>query len=723
MKYRIFSYYLFLIIFLLPLEAKKAIDLTAIYKEYKFYPNMLSSLHSLKDGEHYTILNQFTKIDKFRYLDGEFIETIFSVNNISDAPFKYINDYSFNNDETKLLIITGKEEIYRHSFKAEYYIYDFNNNQLTSLSKKGKLQLATFSPDGNYIAFIYENNIYYKNLKNSEEIQITFDGEKNKLIYGSPDWVYEEEFGFTKAFEWSPDSKKIAFYRFDESRVKQYNISLYGNLYPELYTFKYPKAGEDNSIVTIHIYDLLSEKTIQTKTGEIINIYIPRIKWTNDPEILSIIRLNRLQNNMEILHASAVTGESLLIYNESNKYYISEIKDNTLNYLSNGQEIILVSEQSGWRHIYRYNFVTKKISPITSGDYDIGEIVFIDETSNELFYSTHEYSPTRKDLMRINFDGTGKKKISTKNGWNEATFNKNGKYVIIEHSAANKPFEFSLYSSDGKYIRTIEANEELKKLMSEYKFGKKEFFSFTTNAKINLNGYMIKPADFNRKKLYPVLIYVYGGPESQLVTEKFSVRDSWFHMLAQMGYLVVCVDNRGTDNRGEEFRKLTYLQLGKFETEDQTELALYLSNLPFVDKSRIGIFGWSYGGYMSLLCLFKAADIFKMAISVAPVTNWRYYDTIYTERFMRTPMENSSGYDDNSPITHVDKMKGKLLLIHGMADDNVHLQNSTELIEKLVQAEKQFEMQFYPNKNHSIYGGNTSFHLYNKMTEFIKENL
>lgn len=698
MKYRLLSYCVLFFIFSTTLSAKKTIDLPSIFREYKFYPQMVSGLRSMEDGEHFTILNQESNIEKYRYSDGEFVETVFSLKDLNDVPFDYINDYSFSSDESKLLLTTGKEEIYRHSYKAEYYIYDLENQRLSPLSEKGKQELATFSPDGKYVAFVFENNLYYKDLSNFEEIAISLDGASNKLIYGAPDWVYEEEFSFSKGFEWSPDSKKIAFYRFDESKVKQYSMIFYEGLYPEIYKYKYPKAGENNSVVSVLIYDLQSGNTIITDTGDNEYVYIPRIKWTMDPDILSIIRLNRLQNEMEILHAEAGSGKSEIIFKESNKYYISIGNDNTPVYLKNGKEFLITSESSGWRHIYNYNFKDKRISPLTSGNYDIAELISVNEESEEIYYSSHEYSPLKKEIFKINFDGSGKKKISSKNGWNEASFSKSCKYVIFENSTANRPFVFSLHTSSGEYIRTLEDNSSLKKTMKEYAFSKKEFFTFRNSTDLELNGFMIKPPDFNRKKIYPVLVYVYGGPESQLVIDRYSVRDSWFQMLAQMGYLIVCVDNRGTDNRGEAFRKMSYMQLGKLETEDQIDLGKYLGSLPYIDRSRIGIFGWSYGGYMSLLCLFKGADVFKVAISVAPVTNWRFYDTIYTERFMRTPAENASAYDDNSPLNHVDKMKGKLLLIHGMSDDNVHLQNSSELIEKLVQSGKQFEMQFYPNK-------------------------
>ena len=720
-----FAHLLALLLFLVPVtEAQKQISLDAIFKKHMFFPAMVSGIRSMQDGEHYTMLNQFYEIDKYNYDKGEFVENIFSAKDITNPPFDFFDDYEFGHDETKLLLTTGKETIYRYSYRANYYLYDLITKRLTPLSENGMQQLATFSPDGNYVAFVRDNNLFVRDLDANEEKQITSDGEKNKIINGAPDWVYEEEFGFTKGFEWSPDSKNIAFYKFDENRVKQFNMTLYGELYPEWYQFKYPKAGEDNSIVHIYVFNL-DGKIIKMDTGDDIDMYIPGIKWTNDSSILSITRLNRLQNKMEVLHSRTDTGESSVVYEESNKYYISEVSDNTLTYLKNGSEFLLVSERDGWKHIYLYDFVNENISPITSGNYDIGDIISIDEDKGELYFSSHESSPLRKHIYKIILKDVKQKKLTSKEGWNDALFSNSNKYYILVHSDANKPFTFSIHTSDGKFIRNIEDNSELVRIRKDYGFQKKEFFSFTNSAGISLNGYMIKPPKFNKKNKYPVFMYVYGGPESQRATDQYeySSREAWFQMLAQMGYLVVCVDNRGTGNRGEEFRKATYMQLGKLETEDQIDAALYLSKQPYVDSDRIGIFGSSYGGYMSLLCLFKGADIFKMAISVAPVTSWRYYDTIYTERFMRTPQENPSGYDDNSPINHADKMKGKLLLVHGMADDNVHLQNSVELIEKLVQSGKQFDMQFYPNKNHGIYGGNTNFHLHERMTDFIINNL
>ena len=684
---------------------------------------MVEGIRSLQDGENYTILDQFFYVNKFNYEKGDFIETVFSVNDLKNPPFQFIDDYEFSSDETKLLITTAKEPVFRHSFKANYFVFDLITKRLIPLSDSGPQQLATFSPDGTRIAFVRDNNIFIMDIKSRSESPATIDGEWNKIINGAPDWVYEEEFGFSKAFAWSSDSRKIAFCKFDESRVKEYNLTLFTDLYPQWYKYKYPKAGESNSIVSVHVFDLESGETMKMDIGKETDQYIPRIKWIRDSGMLSIIRLNRRQNKLEVLHAQSTTGISSVIYEEESNYYISEVDDNKITYLQNSDEFIVTSEKSGWKHLHKYNFINKESAPITTGNFDIGEILLIDEQKEIIYYSSHEESTLRKDVYSINFNGTIKKKLTKRNGWNDAQFSRNGKYFILNNSDANTPYSYSLHNSDGKLIRNIENNSELVRIRKNYGFQKKEFFNFKTSYNDYLNGFMIKPSDFDKNKKYPVLMFVYGGPESQSVTDLFSSRDNWFHMLAQIGYLVVCVDNRGTDNRGEEFRKSTYLQLGKLETEDQIEAARYLSSLSYVEATRIGIFGWSYGGYMSLLCLSKGADIFKMAIAVAPVTNWRFYDTIYTERFMRTPQENPGGYDDNSPINHVEKIQGNLLLVHGMADDNVHMQNSTELVDKLVEAGKKFEMMFYPNKNHGIYGGNTSYHLYSKMTDFILENL
>lgn len=699
------------------------ISLENIYKEYRFYPNSISNIRSMNDGIHYSLLSQGKYIEKYSYESGEFEEMVLDLTTLNLKSPVNFSAYEFSADESKILLTTERENIYRHSYKAAYYIYDIKNNLMQPLSSNGKQQLACFSPDGSKIAFVRDNNLFVTTLETGEEQQISKDGELNNIINGAPDWVYEEEFGFSRAFAWSPDSKRIAYYRFDESRVKEFNMTMYEDLYPDWYRFKYPKAGEENSVVEIYVSNIQNDKIVKMDIGNNPDQYIPRIKWTADPSILSIVRLNRLQNYMEILHADAETGISEIVYSESEDQYISEVSDDHITYLKNGEEFVIISERDDYSHFYLYNFKNGNLNAVTSGNWDISGLIGIDQDNNTLYYTSHERSSLGQDVYSIQLNGKKKKRLSEKEGWNSASFSKNFQFFINTWSDINTPPYISLHNNKGKLIRVLEDNSDLKNTMKNFGFAQTEFFSFNTSDNLSLDGFMIKPDDFDENREYPLFMFVYGGPESQNVRDAFSYRAPWFQYLVQQGYIVACVDNRGTNGKGEKFRKATYMQLGKYETLDQMEAAQYLASLSYIDENRIGIFGWSYGGYMSLSCLFKGPEIFKMAISVAPVTNWRFYDTIYTERFMRKPSENPDGYDKNSPIHFVDGMQGKLLLVHGMGDDNVHFQNSTELVKALVEADKQFEMQFYPNKNHGIYGGNTTFHLYSRMTDFIMENL
>jgi dipeptidyl-peptidase-4 len=632
-----------------------------------------------------------------------------------------MRSFTLSHTEKRILFSTETERIYRHSSKSEYYVYNIETSKLGRLSQNGKQRLATFSPDDSKVAFVRENNLYIKDLATDEEIPITKDGLFNHIIYGATDWVYEEEFGFSKAFFWSPDSKKIAFYRFDESDVKEFHMTMWGELYPEPYKYKYPKAGEKNSIVQIWVYDLETKNMNSMDIGEEIDIYIPRIKWTQDPNVLSIQWMNRLQNELKILLADASSGVTETIYHERNKYYI-DISDD-LTFLEDKEHFIFSSEQDGYNHIYLYDMLGNLENQVTKGDWVVKELVGVDEKKGIVYFLSSESSPLNRELYSVKIDGSGKKKLSEFDGNNSVKFSKKYNYYVNSFSDAATPPIITVHDGKGKKIRTIKDNHKLKETINEYKFSQKEFFTFQTTENIELNGWMIKPHDFDSSKKYPVLMYVYGGPGSQTVRNSWG-SNLWYQYLSSQGLIVVSVDNRGTGSRGEEFKKMTYKQLGKYETIDQIEAAKYLGSLDFVDSERIGIWGWSYGGYMSTSCLAKGADYFSMAIAVAPVTNWRYYDNIYTERFMRTPQENPEGYDDNSPINHVDKIKGKLLLIHGTADDNVHFQNAIDLTTALVDANVQFEMQFYPNSNHGIYTGrNTTQHLYTRMTEFIKKNL
>ena len=705
-------------------EIKKEITLEDLYKKGTFRQQSVWGLRSMNDGIHYTTLERDGRILKNSYKTGEEVETIFNLND-HDTEIEYIGEYTFSPDENLILLATNQNYIYRRSFTADYYIYNRELKSLEPLSENGSQMLATFNPQGDKVAFVRDNNLYIKFLESDEERQLTNDGKFNHIINGGTDWVYEEEFSITKGFAWSPKGDKLAYYKFDESHVRQFNMNMFNReLYPENYAYKYPKAGEENAYVDIYVHDLQMEKLVKMDIGTEKDQYIPRIKWTPYNDKLAIIRMNRLQNHLDILIADAATGKSEILYSEDNKYYITRITDDYLNFLKDGERFVINNELDGYNHFYLYNMKGELINQITEGEWDVTQLIGIDEEDERLYYTSAEESPLHRAVYSIGLDGKKKKKLSEKEGTNRTVFSKGFKYYINYYSNANSPYYITLHNKKGKLIRVLEDNEQLKNTLDQYGFTKKEFMTINTpSSKWDLNAWMIKPADFDPNKEYPLFMFLYGGPGSQQVTDSYSGRMAWFQMLAQNGYIVVCVDNRGTGARGEEFKKMTYGELGKYETIDQIEAAEYLSSLSYIDEKRTGIFGWSYGGFMSSLCLFKGADVFEMAIAVAPVTNWRYYDTIYTELYMGLPQDNPDGYDDNSPINHAHKLKGKYLLIHGTGDDNVHFQNSIELTEKLVQSNKQFEMQFYPDKNHGIYGGNTSYHLYTRMTNFIYDNL
>ena len=701
----------------------KKITLKDIYTDSKLYPKRVYGIRSMKNGDYYSVL-QNDSINVFKYKNGKYVKTILTASELipegqeENIPLR---SYTFSKDESKILIPTETEHIYRYSSQSNFYIWNVKNKTLHQLSENGKQRLASFSPDGTKVVFIRDNNLFIKDLKNNTEKQITNDGLYNNIINGTTDWVYEEEFSFTKAFFWSPDGEKIVFYKFDESDVKEFFFSKYGDLYPEEYKYKYPKAGEDNSIVNIYTYDIENENIVKMDIGEETDQYIPRIKWTKNSNILSILRMNRLQNKLEILLANPNNGKSEVIYTETNKYYI-DITDH-LTFLNDNKHFLFTSEKDGYYHIYLYKMNGELVKQLTKGNWVITSLIGFDEKKKLVYYVSAESSPLNRDLFCIDLEGN-KTKLSSREGTNSARFSSDFKYSINTFSDANTPPIITVNKANGKQLRILENNSNLLKTIKEYNFSKKEFFSFKTSENVKLNAWKILPPDFDKEKKYPVLFTIYGGPGSQTVRNSWGGGDLWEQMLAQKGIIVVSVDNRGTGARGEEFKKMTYLQLGKYETIDQIEAAKYLGSLNYVDANRIGIFGWSYGGYMSTLCMTKGADYFSTGIAVAPVTNWRYYDNIYTERFMRTPQENPDGYDDNSPINHVDKLKGNYLLIHGTADDNVHVQNSIDLITALIAADKQFEMQLYPNSNHGIYTGrNTRMHLYTRMTEFLLKNL
>ncbi len=709
---------------------KKDIRLEDIWAQPTFRFDYVYGLNSMKDGEHYSSIDETTgNVDEYDYASGKKAATILKVADLVPEGKKdpiQMEDYQFSDDEGKLLLPTESDAIYRHSEKSNYYVYDRKSKKLMKLSEGGKQMYATFSPDASMVAFVRDNNIFIKELATNKEVQVTSDGLFNSIINGAADWVYEEEFSFAQAFSWSPDGKKIAFYKFDESKVKEFQMAEFGTLYPGNYKYKYPKAGETNSVVSIHIYDVAGKSTKTVNIGPEKDQYIARLQWSKDPNTLSLLRLNRLQNKAELLFANAQTGETKIVYVEESKTYVDihESQGDFCHFLENKQQFIIMSERDGFNHLYLLDMNGNLLNQITKGTWDVMSIEGIDEKNKTIFYISTEVAAIDRDLYSVGFDSSNKKKLSTGAGNNKPDFSRTCKYYINVFSDANTPYMITLHNASGKQLRVLKDNVELKKKLREYKISPKEFFTFKAASGDILNGWMMKPADFNPNRKYPVFMTVYGGPGVNTVNNAWGGADFFWHQLmAQKGYIVISVDNRGTGGRGAEFKNCTYKQLGKLETEDQIDAAKYMGSLPYVDKDRIGIMGWSYGGYMSSLCITKGADYFKAAIAVAPVTNWRYYDTIYTERYLQTPQENASGYDENSPINFVSRMKGKYLLVHGTSDDNVHFQNTVEMVTALTKANKQFDLAIYPNKNHGIYGGNTRLQLYNKMTDFLVQNL
>lgn len=698
----------------------KDITLEDIWQDYVFYPSSIQGLNSMNDGIHFS---KITKKDKLQFLNKYSFETGEVIDSITSSEVLGFNigNYSFSENEEKIVFATETESIYRYSSRSIFYVLDLKTEKVSKVSDD-KVMYASLSPNGKKIAYVKENNLFIKNLGNNKITQVTKDGKSNQILNGVSDWVYEEEFGLVESFFWSPQSDKIAYYKFDESKVAQFSMDFFKQeLYPTQYEFKYPKAGEDNSKVSIHVYSL-KNGTNKKISFEKDHEYIPRLGWTNDENTLYAITLNRLQNELDFHLVNSKTNKTRVLFSESDKYYI-DIHDNT-TFLDDKKNFVWTSEKSGFNHLYLISLEDGNSTQITKGNFEVSYYHGLNKETNRLFFSSTEDGAINRSVYSIASDGTNKQKLSSGLGVHNPTFSKGMKFYINNFSDANSAPYISLNDNSGKLIRVLEDNEKLNATMSEYQISNKEFFSFETSEKVSLNGWMIKPNNFDENKKYPVFMFLYGGPGSQQVMNSFGWFNYYWHQhLAQQGYIIVCVDNRGTGGRGSEFKKMTYQQLGKYETKDQIEANKYLRNLSYVDSSRIGIQGWSYGGYMSSLAITKGADYFKMAIAVAPVTNWRYYDNIYTERYMRTPQENASGYDDNSPINHVEKLKGKYLLIHGTGDDNVHVQNTYEMTSALVRANKQFDLFVYPDKNHGIYGGNTRLHLYQMMTDYILNNL
>lgn len=684
-----------------------------------FSAKRMNSLNSM-NGDFYSLLEKdsegISQLNQYSY------ETLTKTENIIDGneigSFNRFSTYSFNNNETKIIIGKDLQRVYRRSRKGSYSVYDVATKRMSFLGYN--IQEPTFSPDGLKVAYAQNNNLFIYEIKTNRITQVTFDGKYNHIINGTTDWVYEEEFGFVRAFEWSADSEYLVYLRFDESNVRQFEMGVTGNeLYPTKHVFKYPKAGEENAKVTLNSYSFSTKKTRNISLGDY--EYIPRIKRTNKGESFFVTTLNRHQNNLKVLEVNTKTGSAKLVLNEKDKAYV-DIHDN-LTFLDD-HSFIWTSEKDGFNHIYHYDENGKLINQITQGNWEVTRYYGYNKSNNIIYYQSAENGSTNRGVYSIGLDGSNKKLLSNKEGTNSASFSKNYNYFINTHNSTTSPPVYSLYTSDGEMKKVIIDNQDLKDKVADYKISPKEFSTINING-FDLNMWMIKPADFNPNKEYPLLMFQYSGPGSQQVANRWhGSNDYWHQMLAQQGMIVVCIDGRGTGLKGSEFKKMTYQELGKLEVEDQIAAAKKLAKKDFIDEDKIGIWGWSYGGFMSANCILKGNEIFSTAIAVAPVTSWRFYDTVYTERYMRTPQENASGYDDNSPINYADQLEGNFLLVHGTGDDNVHAQNSMRMVNALVAANKQFDLAIYPDRAHGIYKGkNTRLHLYTKMTSFLQEHL
>lgn len=726
---------LLLAIFVTGIQAQQKVTLRDI-AQGTYRAQGISGLKPMLDGEHYTqISSDHKRIVKYSFKTGEEVGTLFDVTTARDCDLKSFDDYILSPDEKLILIQTETKPIYRHSFTAVYYIYNVKNNKMEPLSNNGPQQVPLFSPDGNQIAFVRNNNIYLvKLLFGNSESQVTKDGEYNHVLNGIPDWVYEEEFSFNRAFDFSADSKMIAYVRFDESAVPMFSFPWYKGLapekisyatYPGAYEYKYPKAGEVNSKVSVHTYDIKSHVTRKMDLQIDSDGYIPRIKFTSDPEKLAIMTLSRHQNRLDLYMANPRSGLCKVAIRDEAEQYIKESAYSNIKFYP--EHIVMMSEKDGYNHLYLYTIAGNLVKQITKGQFEVTSFLGWDQKANVFYYASNEGSPLRTAIYKI--DGKGKKtKLSTRTGSNSAIFSTNQKYYINTFSNISTPTLITLNDNRGKELTTLLDNSKLKAQTAQLNMPQKEFFTFRTSSGVELNGWMMKPANFNANKKYPVILHQYSGPGSQQVIDRWGIGSFgdgglFEAYMCDKGYIMVCVDGRGTGGRGAAFEKCTYLQLGVKEAEDQVETARYLGTLPYIDGKRIGIWGWSFGGYNTLMSMSDGSGAFKAGVAIAAPSDWRFYDTVYTERFMRTPKENAEGYDAGSAIKRAPQLKGSLLLIHGTADDNVHYQNCAEYSEALVQAGIQFDMQVYTNRNHGIFGGKTREHLMNQVANFFIQNL
>ena len=699
-----------------PIELKDITD-----GKYRQITNV-GEMRSLPDGEHYTAMNPSrTMIIKYAYRTGEPVDTLFNAATARECTFESFSNYTISSTGHHILLYCDVEPIYRRSSKATVYDYDVRRNYVKPLSDSPvKQMIPTFSPDGRMCAYVRDNNIWIRKFDYDTEIQITKDGELNKVLNGVTDWVYEEEFAVTNLMAWSPDSEILAFVRSDESEVPQFSMQKYGNgTYPTYYNYKYPNAGEKNSSVSVMAYNVSSKDTKKLNVPLDADGYIPRIAFTTDPSQLAVMTLNRQQNRFQMYYVNPKSGVAKLILKDENECYVDSEWLSSIAFYKSG--FTYVSEQDGYAHIYFYSPTGVMQRQVTKGNWDVTRLIGYDEKTKVTYYESAEESPLRRSVYMI--DAKGKKtKLSLKEGTNSAVFSANYAYYLNRFSNVNTPMQITVNETKkNRVLRTLQDNAELTKKLAQLAYSPKEFFTITTASGYELNAWMVKPVDFDENKKYPVMMTQYSGPNSQQVLDVFGL--DWEQYLASKGIIVVCVDGRGTGARGEAFRKCTYMKMGLYESQDQVEAAQALGKLPYVDKDRMAIWGWSFGGYNTLMALTVGKGTFKIGIAVAPPTDWRYYDTVYTERFMRTPQENEKGYNETSPMRRANELQGKLLLIHGSADDNVHFLQSIQYAEALVQANKQFDMHIYKDRDHGIYGGNTRFHLYTKMSNYLFDNL
>ncbi|MCR5549631.1 MAG: S9 family peptidase [Bacteroidales bacterium] len=707
-------------------QAKK-ITVEKIWDDFYFYPRGVAGYTAMPKSDCYTVVKR-GGIERYSFATGELIDMLLSNADLErlsggTVDISKVSGYEFTADESKIVLAIDEESIWRRSTLAFYYVYDIAAKTLTLVADTNtKLHFAVLTEDGTKVLFARDCDLFYQELATGKITQITRDGKPNAILNGYADWVYEEELDMSRAASWSPDGTKIAFLRFDESRVKEYNFALYDELYPTDFKYKYPKAGEDNSLVDVYIYDIAAKSLTKVDLGDNSNCYFPRVYWMPNSQDAVILKLNRHQDRLDFIRYNTATRQQDIVYTDQNDKWL-DVTDNYY-FLSDNNSMIVTSERNGFNHIYKVTF-GGEIKQLTNGDWEVNEIQYVNEKKKLIYYLSNESGVLNRDLYVINFDGKKKQLLTKGDGWASTEFCPNGNYYRLQYSDLNTLPKYTINEKSGKELRVLNDNKHVKETMDKYGFVNREIIHFTTEDGTELYGWMMKPANFDPNKRYPVMMNCYGGPGSQQVMNAYSSAQdlAFYQMLAQHGYISVCVDGRGTATRGDAFKKVIYQQMGKYEAIDQIAAANWLKKQPYVDGDRIGIWGWSFGGYLSALSLFRGDGAFKMAISVAPVTNWRYYDNIYTERFMRTPQENPDGYDLNSPTTYAKDLKGKYFLIHGTADDNVHFQNAMELVKALNEAGVEYDQFFFPNKNHFIMGGNTRTYLYNKLAKYILENL